>query len=74
MSCFSKTITLELSDVCIFHCSHPSMPKLEFWIDLVPFDNLNYIFCLHSVDVMIWNENLLLFRMLHVEVGGLCPI
>ena len=28
----------------IFHCSHPSRPRLEFWMDLVPFDNLNYVF------------------------------
>ena len=29
---------------------------------------------LHSADVMNRNENLLLFRILHVEVGGLCLI
>ena len=36
--------------------------------------NLNYVFFLHSADVMNRNENFLLFRMLHVEVGGLCLI
>ena len=61
MSCFSKTHCIEMSDVCIFHCSHPSMPKLGFWMDLVHFDNLNYVFFLHSSDVMNRNENLLYF-------------
>ena len=73
MSCFSKTHRIEMSDVCIFYCSHPSMPRLEFWIDLVPFDYLNYVFLfLHSADVMNRNEILFLFRILHVEVGDFC--
>ena len=51
------------------------MPRLEFWIDLVPFDYLNYVFLfLHSADVMNRNEILFLFRILHVEVGELCLI
>ena len=45
-----------MSDVCVVHCSHPSMPRLEFWMDLVPSVNLSYVFFLHSADVMNWNE------------------